>query len=138
MTEVNCLLIDDDPDDREFFKIALFKVPFYVNLYSAPDGLCGLDILNRARNKPQYIFLDLNMPLLSGKELLSKIRQLKDYNAIPIIILSTSSFHTDIEECQKLGASHFLTKVFNIQLLTDIITKLVSGAEMPYVLNFQK
>lgn len=135
MPEVNCLLIDDDSDDREFFKIALKKVPFSINYFTAADGLCGLDILNGPGDKPHYIFLDLNMPMLSGKECLSKIRQLQDYQDVPVIIFSTSSFQGDIEECQKLGASHFFTKVASIQQLSDTITKLVSGAEMPYVLN---
>lgn len=135
MSEINCLLIDDDPDDRAFFEIALKKMPFPVNYLSASDGSKGLDLLTSSTHKPQYIFLDLNMPLLSGKQCLTQIRQIRGLENVPIVIFSTSSYKGDIEECQKLGASHFLTKVHSIRTLTDTISRLFSGNELPFVLN---
>lgn len=135
MSEINCLLIDDDPDDRMFFGIALKKVPFPIHYLSAPDGSRGLDLLASSTHKPQYIFLDLNMPLLSGKQCLTRIRQIPGFEKVPIVIFSTSSYPGDIEECQKLGASHFFTKVHKVQTLTDTISKLISGIELPFVLN---
>ncbi|WP_406568159.1 response regulator [Algoriphagus halophytocola] len=106
-----------------------------MNYATASNGICGLDLLTDQDEKPHYIFLDLNMPMLSGKECLSKIRKLQGYKDVPIIIFSTSSFRGDIEDCKKLGASHFFTKVTSISQLSETITKLVSGVEMPYVLN---
>ncbi len=75
------------------------------------------------------------MPLLSGEECLSQIRLLKGYEDVPVIIISTSSYSVDIEDCQRLGATHFFTKVHTIKTLTDTITKLVSEKDLPYVLN---
>ncbi|WP_057938548.1 response regulator [Algoriphagus resistens] len=135
LSEINFLLIDDDPDDRMFFNIALKKVPFPIHYLSASDGRKGLDLLATSTHKPQYIFLDLNMPLLSGKQCLTRIRQIPGFENVPIVIFSTSSYHGDIEECQKLGASHFFTKVHKVQTLTDTISKLISGIELPFVLN---
>lgn len=135
MSEVNCLLVDDDPDDRDFFEIALKTVPYSVKYLSACEGSTGLDLVNKSEKKPDYIFLDLNMPLLTGKEFLSKIRCMDGCQDIPIIILSTSSYSGDIEECKKLGATHFMTKVPSVKKLSESICNIFSGNKLPYVLN---
>ncbi|PZX55344.1 CheY-like chemotaxis protein [Algoriphagus ratkowskyi] len=135
MLETNCLLIDDDLDDQEFFAIGLKKVPMPINYSTAKNGLEALDLLSSSSDKPHFIFLDLNMPILSGKECLPQIRQLAGYDKVPIIIFSTSSYKVDIEDCQKLGATHFFTKVHSIKTLTETITQLISGEKLPFVLN---
>ncbi|WP_339756736.1 response regulator [Algoriphagus aquimarinus] len=135
MLEVNCFLIDDDLDDREFFEIGLKKVPIPIKYSSAQNGLEALDFLSSLNDKPQFIFLDLNMPILSGKECLPQIRQLAGYEKVPVIIYSTSSYKADIEDCQRLGATHFFTKAHSIKTLTDTLTQLLSGEKLPFVLN---
>jgi CheY-like chemotaxis protein len=135
MTKVNCLLIDDDLDDRDFFEISLKKVPYPINYSSAQDGIIGLDLLSKSPDKPHYIFLDLNLPMLSGKECLARIRQLQGFEKTPVVILSTSSYLADIQDCQRLGATHFFTKVHSVNVLTDTITKCISGEKLPFVLN---
>ena len=135
MREVHFLLIDDDSDDREFFKIALSKLPYSISYSTALDGFSALDILSNSQNNPNFIFLDLNMPLLSGKECLTQIRQMPAHKEVPVIIFSTSSYQVDIEDCQRLGATHFFTKVHKIELLTKTLQKLISGNKQPFVLN---
>jgi len=135
MPEITCLLIDDDADDREFFEIALEAVPLSTNYITAPDGIKGLELLATLNHKPEFIFLDLNMPILSGKECLTSIKLLKGYENVPVIIFSTSSYQADIEDCRTLGASHFLTKTPDIDELSVIITKLLSDKNLPFVVG---
>tara|TARA_R110002020_G_scaffold222447_4_gene431247 strand:- start:2932 stop:3351 length:420 start_codon:yes stop_codon:yes gene_type:complete len=135
MTEVNILLIDDDPDDREFFEIALKRTARPINTTYACNGIKGLECLSQSACKPDYIFLDLNMPLLSGKDFLFKIRQAHEYESIPVIILSTSSHIDDIEECKRLGASHFMTKITSVEKLADFIATIISSSNLPFLLN---
>ncbi|MDR7127876.1 DNA-binding response OmpR family regulator [Algoriphagus sp. 4150] len=135
MAGLNFLLIDDDPDEKEFFEIALKKVPFPIEFSYASDGMSGLRLLSNPLYTPDFIFLDLNMPILSGKECLVRIRQLPGYLEIPIIVYSTSSYQADIEDSKKMGASHFFIKVYKLDILAETITKLVSGNTLPFVLN---
>jgi len=135
MRKINCLLIDDDADDHEFFKIALEAVPLPTNYLAALDGIRGLELLSSLEESPDFIFLDLNMPLLSGKQCLSTIRKMDGYEKIPVVMFSTSSYRGDIEECQGLGASHFLTKTPDIDELSMIINKVLSEKGLPFKLS---
>jgi CheY-like chemotaxis protein len=105
-----CLLVDDDEDDKEIFCLALAKVDPAIECTTASDGLEALSILKNRSFVPSYIFLDLNMPRMDGKECLKEIRKQSHLQDIPVIIFSTSSAEKDIEETKKLGASSFITK----------------------------
>jgi CheY-like chemotaxis protein len=105
-----CLLVDDDDDDKEIFCLALQKVDPSIDCTTASDGLEALSILNNNSFVPDYIFLDLNMPRMDGKECLKEIRKRRHLNNVPVIIFSTSSADKDIEETKRLGASSFITK----------------------------
>lgn len=131
---VHCLIIDDDEDDRDFFEIALADCGHAYLFSTAPSGTHALELLPH-RVIPDYIFLDLNMPLVSGKECLQQIRQLEALNHIPIVIYSTSSYHKDIEDTRQMGASYFLSKTADISKLSQILSQLFSGTELPFVLS---
>jgi CheY-like chemotaxis protein len=105
-----CLLVDDDDDDKEIFCLALQIVDPSIDCTTASDGLEALSILTNNSFVPDYIFLDLNMPRMDGKECLKEIRKRRQLNNVPVIIFSTSSADKDIQETRKLGASSFITK----------------------------
>jgi len=102
------LLVDDDEDDREFLLQVLED--------SFPDVACtiavnGRDAFARLEGyRPDIIFLDLNMPLMDGRQFLRLIKQHVDLAAIPVVILSTSSDMETISETKSLGAEDFITK----------------------------
>jgi len=105
-----CLLVDDDEDDREIFCLALADADPSVKCIQAKDGLEALNLLKDRSFVPDYIFLDLNMPLMNGKECLEEIRKQRHLNEVPVIIFSTSSSEKDILETKNLGASAFIKK----------------------------
>jgi CheY-like chemotaxis protein len=105
-----CLLVDDDDDDREIFCLALQKIDPAIECMTARDGVEALSILNGKKYLPDYIFLDLNMPVMDGKECLKGIRMQNHLSTVPVIIFSTSSAEKDKEEAKKLGATAFITK----------------------------
>ncbi|RZJ92715.1 MAG: response regulator [Chryseobacterium sp.] len=127
MNTLNILLIDDDQDDREFFKIALRTCPIPTICLTADRGDSAIDLLNGSDSIPDYIFLDLNMPLMSGKECLCYLQSVPAHAKIPVIIFTTSSFPKDIEECKALGATHFLTKTHDLEHLGLLISKILCG-----------
>ena len=105
-----CLLVDDDEDDKEIFSLALTEANPSIECVAASDGLQALSILKDGSFIPDYIFLDLNMPLMSGKECLVEIRKKPHLIDVPIIIFSTSASQKDIQDTKALGASSFITK----------------------------
>lgn len=135
MQDINCFVIDDDADDREFFEIALESSNLPYKLTTAENGVKALEMLSSREDMPDFIFLDLNMPLLSGKECLAAIREMDKLENTPVIIFSTSSYHVDIDETKELGATYFLSKTADIDKLSVILGKVLSGKELPYVLS---
>src|SRR5437870_9824672 len=110
------LLVEDNPADATLFQMALREVgdgDLHVSCVS--DGREALDFLyQRAQHtgapRPDIIFLDLNLPIVDGREVLEKAKNDADLGAIPIVILSTSGAHTDIAQSYKRGANAYMVK----------------------------
>lgn len=60
--------------------------------------------------RPDFIFLDLNMPRVNGKQFLIELKKKKDLAHIPVIIYTSSKWDKDKMETRDLGAVHFITK----------------------------
>ena len=82
------LYIDDDDEDLEIFQEALIEVNPRVKVIKALDGLQGFSYLQSS--KPDYIFLDINMPNMSGIEVLKLIRSQPTLNSVPVVMVSTT------------------------------------------------
>lgn len=122
--KIICLLIDDDKDDQEIFKLALQDINQDVICLTADDGAEGLKILQSNESfAPSYIFLDLNMPRMTGKDCLSEIKKDTRLAGIPVVIYSTSSDPKDISDSKSLGASDYIIKQFSITSLKTILSR---------------
>ena len=104
------LLIDDDEDDRDFYKIALADVNLEFECEVAKGAKEALAMLEKNEIKPDFIFLDLNMPGMNGRVCLKRLKENPATEPIPVIIFSTSSELADINEIKALGAMSFMTK----------------------------
>ena len=130
------LLIDDDADDLEIFALALADACIECRLVTAKNGLEALDLfLADDTFSPDFIFIDLNMPLMNGKQFLATLKSSMKLQRIPAIIYTTSSHPKDIEETEALGATHFLVKPTSIGDLTKILTKILDQKSLPFFLN---
>jgi CheY-like chemotaxis protein len=118
-----CFLIDDDVDDRRIFLMALNAFDRSIGLVTAYSGVQALEIIN-ANDVflPDYIFLDLNMPYMSGRECLIRLREIERLKNVPIILYSTIR---DFEELASLGASGFVTKPNSIQELIKVLSGII-------------
>lgn len=104
-------LIDDDQDDRELFCEAMEEVAPKIICYTAANGRKALNQLsNNEIESPDIIFLDINMPIMSGWQCLSMLKEHEFYKNIPVIMYSTSSQPEDVEKAGQLGALCFFTK----------------------------
>jgi DNA-binding response OmpR family regulator len=105
------IIIDDDAEDRQFLIDALRSVDDTLEVLEAPtcmDGLKHLDI--RIAEPVDYIFLDINMPGANGKECLGIIKKNNFLKHIPVVMLSTSSYARDKEDCLNAGAFMYIVK----------------------------
>ena len=126
--DFSILLVDDDIIDRELFVEALGKTLIRCSVEQASGGDEALDYLINTPKHPKIIVLDLNMPLKDGRETLKEIKAHKDLKYIPVMILSTSSSHFDVQQSYESGASLFMEKPHDFDKLTEMVNNLFSLA----------
>ncbi len=125
--QITLLIVDDDPDDLWLFSEAVYEINKGYRCITASNGKEALQLLQNAIVKPHYIFMDLNLPVMNGKECLREIKKKPRFADIPVIIYSTSKLKTDMEEVYKLGATHFLTKPNSFHGIVKIISDVLKG-----------
>ena len=133
---LTCFLIDDDEDDREIFIMALEGCNSAHRCVTATNGKDALQKLNADPiGIPDFIFLDLNMPIMNGKQFLKERSEIAHIAAVPVIIYTTSSYEKDIQEAQQLGAAHFLIKPSSIAKLEKILSRLFQNEVRSFILD---
>ena len=120
------LIADDDMDDIALFESAMLEVCPDLKLSVAYNGVNLLEILPTIP-LPDAIILDLNMPLIGGKECLMKIRSQSRFDDVPVIIFSTSRRQSDIDYCIAEGANHYIVKPNTYSGLKNLVEKLCDG-----------
>ncbi len=127
------LMVDDDADERFLFQKALEKVAPPIECYTANDGKEALSILSQKKNRlPDVIFLDINMPVMTGWECLTKIKANSNFKNIPVVMYSTSSNPRDINIAFELGAECFCTKPEDFKSVQQLLMYMCT------ITNFQK
>lgn len=128
------MIIDDDSDDRTIFKESVTKVDPGLICLQASNGADGLQKLLEASFLPEYVFVDVNMPVMSGFDVLSRIRSHEKLKDLKVIIYTTSSQKSAIQTAKTLGADGFFTKPEETGTLVKYISDLLrSPATKPFV-----
>lgn len=106
-TNLRLLLVEDDESDAFLTKRAFADIRG-ANLMHVPGGQAALDALKSARF--DLMLLDLNMPGLSGHEVLRTVRKPDGGELVPIIVFSSSNHPGDVEQAYEAGANAYLRK----------------------------
>ncbi len=122
-TTKECLLIEDDVDDQEIFKMAIERLPFNVLCTMVSSGKDALETL-RAGYKPDVIFIDINMPLMDGIECLDQIRQIPALDNTRLCYYSTSEESHIVAENKSMKADDFIVKPSTLKELIDILSDI--------------
>lgn len=123
------LLVEDNPGDIRLIKEILKETKIQNNIQVAMDGeaalklLFNLDSLNTAP-RPDLILLDLNLPKIDGRELLSEIKDNDDLKSIPVVILTTSTAEEDIIETYKNHANSYITKPVDLDHFIMVVESI--------------
>jgi CheY-like chemotaxis protein len=126
------VLIDDDSDEHLFFKEALKSLKHNVDFKTLDNGEALMTVLTDGAEIPDIVFLDINMPGLSGFEVLTSIRTNEKFNKMRVVIYSTSNNINDIQKAYSLNADLYFVKEKSIDELAkklDKILKLVQANE---------
>jgi CheY-like chemotaxis protein len=113
------LCVDDDPDDRELIRNAIFRIDPSYTVANATNGKEALHYLNRASESelPCLIILDINMPVMDGKQALIEIKRNEKLSQLPIVVFSTSSHPADLSFCKSYGVE-MVIKPANFRQIT--------------------
>lgn len=121
-------LVDDDAEDRLLFADALTMLNQPVVLTELTDGAELIEILaNPIASKPDVIFLDLNMPRMSGYDCLESITRSPEFQDVRIVVLSTSSNYETVFNAYAAGADFFAIKPSDFGSYPKLIQKALDA-----------
>jgi two-component system response regulator len=126
------LLVDDNPDDVEMTLMAFTKSNIANEVVVVNDGQEALDYLFgtgawEGRNclaMPNIILLDLNLPKVSGLQVLRRIRADARTKLLPVVILTTSSEDNDLVSSYDLGANSYVRKPVDFEQFVEAVRRL--------------
>jgi CheY-like chemotaxis protein len=127
--DVHILLVEDDPGDvlmtREAFEHHRICNPLHV----VTDGAAALRFLRREGEhtgaiRPGLILLDLNLPLVNGREVLAVIKSDEQLRRIPVVVLTTSQAEEDIVRSYDLHANAYITKPVDFTRFMEVIRQI--------------
>jgi CheY-like chemotaxis protein len=115
--ERRLFLIEDNPGDVDLVRQALSALPYPVRVVAAGDGNEAIAELRQAAQRgsvPDVIFLDLNLPGLSGHAVLAWLKSDPSLRDVPVVVLTSSSAKNDNDRSYELGANDFVTKPLDV------------------------
>ena len=127
VTEV--LLVEDSPGDVRLTREAFRETNKSIRLHVACDGVEAMAFLKREgayvrAPRPDIILLDLNLPKMDGREVLSHIKDDEDLKTIPIVILTTSEAEADIVKSYRLQANCYLSKPVQLEAFERLVRSI--------------
>jgi CheY-like chemotaxis protein len=128
--EVDILLVEDNAGDVRLMKRMLATSGIQHRLSIAQDGVEALSFLRRSARtadapRPQLILLDLNLPRVDGREVLSAIKADEELRRIPVIVLTSSHAPQDVRSCYDSHANGYVCKPLNLEGMQTMIDHIV-------------
>ncbi|AOJ84054.1 two-component system response regulator [Burkholderia savannae] len=123
---VEILLVEDSPTDVMMTKEALDYYKVLNPLQVVEDGVEAMAYLRRegryaSARRPGLIILDLNLPKMSGREVLQELKRDPRLSTIPVVILTTSKSEEDIARSYGLHANCYISKPVDFAKFTDVV-----------------
>jgi CheY-like chemotaxis protein len=103
------LYVEDDPDDIEVFNDMLNDIQPQIECVAVMHPTEVIGIIT-TREPALCVYLDMNLPGMTGLEVLEQLRGHTTYDAVPVFILSTSKNNYAVKEAFALGATDYLVK----------------------------
>lgn len=131
---ISVLIVEDDSDDLFICQEALKGTQYRYCLAQAMNGRQLVEMMlgkgefqNLEKPNPDFVILDINMPIMDGLEALSVLKEKGALADIPVYILTTSINPAHKEKAQKLGAKRFFSKPSNMKGFQDIFQEIIQA-----------
>lgn len=127
MKSINILLIEDNEGDIVLTTEALEECKIINKITIRRDGRAAVDFFENLKNAgeaPDMILLDINLPKMSGQEVLIYIKSNDKFKQIPVIMLTTSSAEKDIITSYKNHVNCYITKPVDVAEFITAIAKI--------------
>jgi len=126
---VEILLVEDNPGDVRLTKEGLAESKVRNNLHVARDGVEAMAFLRREGEhagavRPDLIVLDLNLPRMDGREVLSAVKSDARFKTIPVVVLTTSRAEQDVLRSYELQANCFITKPGDLEQFLTVVRSI--------------
>ena len=126
---VRIVMIEDDEGHARLIEKNIRRAGISNHLVHFLDGTSGLEYLfnsdeGPAKNGPALVLLDLNLPDMSGTDILAKIKADDRLHRVPVVVLTTTDDKTEIQRCYDLGCNVYITKPVNYESFADAIRQL--------------
>lgn len=125
------LLVEDSPEDFETTRRAFRRAGLRNPMLHCATGDDALDFLHQRGSytaatapRPGIILLDLNLPGTDGRAVLAEIKAAAGLSEIPVVVLTTSADHRDVEACYQAGANSYVQKPVNLDAFMEAIQRL--------------
>ena len=115
------LIVEDNPQNMRLVEMTL-RAGGYA-LLKATDGEEALDLANR--KQPDLIVIDMQLPKISGIEVIKRLRQLPSFSHVPIIALTAYAMKGDREKFIEAGCDTYVSKPINTRELPEIVAKIL-------------
>lgn len=123
---VEILLVEDNPDDVYLTEEAFESCSVPYRIHVVNDGEEALSFLGQQKEyasapRPDIVLLDLNLPKLSGRDVLKHMKGNENLEHIPVVVVSTSRAEEDITYCYKLHANCYIVKPTDLPQYIDMV-----------------
>lgn len=126
------LLVEDNPSDIDLTLRAFEKQKISYEIVVAEDGKEALDYLfgtgeysdRDIMEQPGVILLDLNLPLIDGKEVLKQIRAHEHTRRLPVVMLTSSREDQDVAQSYDLGVNSYIRKPVDFNQFSEAVRQL--------------
>jgi len=132
---IEILLIEDNPNDVQMVTMALEENHVVNRVVHLKDGAEALDYIfhegtyaaSEEDKAPKVIMLDLNMPRVSGLEVLRKLKAEEKTKDIPVVVFTSSDDDPNLKECYRLGINNYIVKPLDYAQFKKAINNSLTG-----------
>jgi two-component system response regulator len=129
IAEVEVLMVEDNTDDAALALRALKKHHLVNKVHVVSDGVEALEYIFGANGAaclyaPKVILLDLQLPKISGLEVLRKLKSDERTKTIPVVVLTSSREDQDVKECYRLGVNSYIVKPVDFDNFMHSVSEL--------------
>jgi CheY-like chemotaxis protein len=126
---IDVLLVEDDPGDVLMTREAFADYKIHNLLHVASNGIDAMAFLRHEGSyadapTPDLILLDLNLPRMSGREVLSEIKADEKLRTIPVVVLTTSDLEEDVKSSYSLHANAYVTKPVDFDSFVEVVRQI--------------